>query len=190
MSPHSRSHVVRWPRVLLCALLECALLECALLGCVLLGLCAGCGHYDYVDDARARQAEATSAVSVWTVAASADEGIDTARLTRALVGALEARGVRARWQADDAATSLRCAVIETDVDGFSQMLFGRAEVRCRILKPGSSPHQLGATGRFTASTKLGAADLVAGHAQIQEAAALDALETVVDAIIRRGFGNE
>jgi hypothetical protein len=161
----------------------------------LLVLCAGCGHYGFAEAKapghnRANSVVSDSVVSVWTIAAPADEGIDSARLTRALVGALERRGQAARWQADARGVSIRCSVSQSEVESFNETLFGRATVRCHVARADASVDDIEANGRYTASTGPGATALVAGHAQIQEAAALDALEAVADTIVRRGLTTE
>lgn len=178
---HCRGHLSRWS----------VLGSILLAGVFLLG--AGCAHYNFADAGNREHDGDEHFVSVWTVAAPADEGLDTARLTRAFVGALERRGQPARWEskADARAPSVRCSVAETDVDGFDQTLFGRAEVLCRLAASQEAAYdEIAATGRYTASVDVGAADLVAGHAQIQEAAALDALEAIADELVRREYANE
>jgi hypothetical protein len=140
----------------------------------------GCSHYGYADQPDSDVSE--GAVSVWTVAAPADEGLDQARLTRAVTGAIRQRGVDARWQADPARISVRCSVSSTDVAGFGPSLFARAQVTCRVGAADEPSEQFEASGRYVASSGGTPSGLAQSHAALQEAAAIDALETVADQI--------
>jgi hypothetical protein len=140
---------------------------------------ASCSHYSYVD-----QGASTTAVSVWTVASPADEGLDQPRLTRTLVGAMRQHGVDASWQDDPTGPSVRCSVSSTEVDGFGQSIFARAQVACRVESPDNpADHErFEASGRYAGSIGGQVAGLAPSHAALQEAAAADALERVADQI--------
>jgi hypothetical protein len=138
---------------------------------------SGCAHYGYVE-----QSGSETDLSVWTVAAPADEGLDQAKLTRALTGAIRQQGVEARWQPDHAEVSVRCSVSATEVGGFGQSLFARAQVDCDVNRQDRPTEQFSASGRYVSSTGEHPSALASSHAALQEAAAIDALESVADQI--------
>lgn len=138
-------------------------------------LLAGCAHYGWTQSPKfGPRAER---VSVATVAAPADEGLDTARLTRALVGQLGRDGLDARWSQRTDEAILRCSVTHTEVGGFDDALFARAEVTCEYSAADAPARRFAASGRYAGSTRADQPTaLLDAHASLQEAAALDALD--------------
>ncbi len=155
---------------------------------LLAAVAMGCAHYGFADSDGERADEA--GLAVWTVAAPAHEGLDGARLTRTLVDALEAGGVRASWQPEARRDSVRCTVEDTQVGGFGDALFATAEVACDVGADGGDStgepgHRFSSSGRFNAASRTDQpAALAQDHAAIQEAAALDALERLAAQISR------
>ncbi len=140
---------------------------------------AGCAHYGYVDDVSAAQASAGApALGVSTVAVAADQGMNGARLTRALVDSIARHGLAARW-GSTGSTRLACAVASARVDGFEQALFASASVRCNLVRDAQVVERFEAVGHFTTSARVDdPASLSGAHAAIQEAAALDAFDAI------------
>jgi hypothetical protein len=140
---------------------------------------AACSHYGFADSDDAPAASTGPPVGVWTVASPAHEGLDTAKLTRALVDRLAQRGVSARWASQPEAASVRCSVQRADVSGFDSALFATAKVACDVGRAAAPARRFEASGRFTSTSAVDDPVALPGeHAAILEAAALEAVETV------------